>query len=69
MPELDAAAAALEASVRDLEREEAELLRWIRETVSGMSDLRYGKFSNGQLGSEVVGGLLTVRATCEARRA
>lgn len=68
VPELDAAGESLEATIEALEREEAELLGEIKQTVGAMSDLRYGKFSNGQLGTEIVDGLRTVRETCESKR-
>jgi len=58
----------LEAAIQNLEREEAELLQEIKQTVGGMSDLRYGKFSNGQLGQQVADGLRMVRDTCEFGR-
>lgn len=68
VPELDASTEALEATIQSLEREEAELLGAIKQTVGGMSDLRYGKFSNSQLGEQVVDGLQTVQETCQAKR-
>lgn len=68
LPELDWSAEALKAAIEDLEREEAELLQEIKQVVGGMSDLRYGKFSNGQLGQEVTDGLRRIQATCESGR-
>lgn len=68
VPELDASAEALQAAIRSLEGEEADLLREIKQTVGAMSDLRYGKFANGQLGKQIVDGLQMVQETCEAKR-
>ncbi|CAN8104420.1 unnamed protein product [Discula destructiva] len=68
VPELDASAEALEVTIQSLEEEEAELLKEIKQTVGGMSDLRYGKFSNSQLRKQVVDGLQTVQETCESKR-
>ncbi|KND94003.1 hypothetical protein TOPH_01225 [Tolypocladium ophioglossoides CBS 100239] len=57
VPELDGAAGALEAEIKQLVAEEAALLASVRQTVGGLSDLRYGKLANGQLRDEVLDGL------------
>lgn len=67
VPELDTSAEELEATIQHLEREEAELLQEIKQTVGGMSDLRYGRFSNSQLGKQVIDGLQAVQETCESK--
>lgn len=43
-------------------------MRSIQQTVGSMSDLRYGRLSNGQLRKQVLEGLQTVQETCELRR-
>lgn len=58
----------LDATIQDLEKEEAELLQDIKQTVGGMSDLRYGRFSNSQLGKQVIDGLQVVQETCELKQ-
>lgn len=67
VPELDGAAAALEADIAKLQEEEAALTESIRRTVAGLSDLRYGKFANGQLRDEVLDGLMSLESTCEGK--
>ncbi|KAJ4417931.1 hypothetical protein N0V82_005888 [Gnomoniopsis sp. IMI 355080] len=68
VPELDLSVEELEATIESLEREEADLLQDIKQTVGGMSDLRYGRFSNSQLGQQVIDGLHAVQETCESKR-
>lgn len=68
VPELDTSAEELEATIESLEREEADLLQALKQTVGGMSDLRYGRFSNNQLGKQVIEGLHAVQETCESKR-
>lgn len=67
MPELDGAAGALEAEIARLEEEEAALTESIRQTVGGLSDLRYGKLANAQLRDEVVDGLASLQEACEGK--
>lgn len=40
-----------------MEREAQELLETIKGRVGGLSDLRYGRFGNAEVGREVVGAL------------
>lgn len=68
VPELDNSAEELDATIQNLDREEAALLQEIKQTVGGMSDLRYGRFSNSQLGKQVIDGLHAVQETCESKR-
>lgn len=68
VPELEVAAEELEATIESLEREEARLMQEIKQIVGGMSDLRYGRFSNSQLGKQVIDGLHAVQETCESNR-
>ncbi|KAH8175552.1 cnl2/NKP2 family protein [Sarocladium implicatum] len=65
VPELDSAADALEAEIRRLNDEEAALSETIKQTIGALSDLRYGKFSDGQVRDEVIEGLATLRQSCE----
>lgn len=64
IPELDSSAEELNAAIESLEKEEAELLQSIKQTVGSMSDLRYGRLSNGQLRKQVLEGLQIVQETC-----
>ena len=57
----------VEAEVAQLEREEAALLESLRQTVGGMSDLRYGRFGNGQLRDGVIEGLKEFQEACDAK--
>lgn len=67
IPELDNSAEELDAAVQSLEKEEAELLQSIKHTVGSMSDLRYGRLSNGQLRKQVLEGLQNVQEACESK--
>ncbi|ROV97111.1 hypothetical protein VMCG_07501 [Cytospora schulzeri] len=67
IPELDSSAEELDAAIQSLEKEEAELLQSIKQTVGSMSDLRYGRLSNGQLRKQVLEGLQNVQETCETK--
>jgi len=67
LPELRSAAEDLSAEIQSLEYEAEALLSEIRTTVSGMSDLRYGRLSNGQLREEVLQGLSGLDNVCHRR--
>ncbi|ROW00521.1 hypothetical protein VSDG_03272 [Cytospora chrysosperma] len=67
IPELDSSVEELHAAIQSLEKEEAELLQSIKQTVGSMSDLRYGRLSNGQLRKQVLEGLQNVQETCGTR--
>lgn len=67
IPELDSSAEELNAAIESLEKEEAELLQSIKQTVGSMSDLRYGRLSNGQLRKQVLEGLQIVQETCKTK--
>ncbi|KAL1864741.1 hypothetical protein Daus18300_007543 [Diaporthe australafricana] len=67
IPELDSSAEELDASIQALEKEEAELMQSLKQTVGSMSDLRYGRLSNGQLTEQVLEGLQNVQETCQTR--
>ena len=47
---MENAATQLEAEIRHIEAEAETLLGQMQETVGGLSDLRYGKFSPGREG-------------------
>ncbi|KAF5024928.1 hypothetical protein F66182_3012 [Fusarium sp. NRRL 66182] len=65
IPELEGAAGALEAEIEKLNQEEAALLESVQQTIGALSDLRYGKFANGQISEEIIDGLKNVEAACE----
>ncbi|KAM0483309.1 hypothetical protein ACHAPX_002764 [Trichoderma viride] len=67
IPELEGAVGALEAEIKRLEEEEAALQESIQQTVGGLSDLRYGKLSNGNLRDEIIDGLKSLQETCESK--
>lgn len=68
IPDLDGAAGALEVEIEKLKEEESRLLESVKQTIGGLSDLRYGKFANGQIKDEVLDGLTTLQDTCDNRR-
>ncbi|KAH6891270.1 Cnl2/NKP2 family protein-domain-containing protein [Thelonectria olida] len=67
IPELDGATGALEAEIEKLKEEEAALLESVKQTIGGLSDLRYGRFANGQIADEVIDGLKNVEAACDRK--
>jgi len=67
LPELESAAQDLEAEIQRLEDEEAQLLQTAQQTVGSLSDLRYGRLSNGELRQQILEGLQNVRETCERK--
>lgn len=68
VPELDSAVEELDAAIHDLEQVEIELKEAIQQTVGNMSDLRYGRLSNGQLRNQIIEGLEAFRETCQPRK-
>ena len=50
-----------------LQEEEAALLESVKQTVGGLSDLRYGKFANGKVKDEVLDSLTTLQETCDSK--
>jgi centromere-localized protein 2 len=67
LPDLEKAADDIEAEVQGLESEAEGLLAEIEATVSGLSDLRYGKLANGNLRNEVLQGLDGLDRECEKK--
>jgi centromere-localized protein 2 len=57
----------LEAEMQLLEEEEAALLASVRQTVGGMSDLRYGRLANSQLPEQVLDGLGNLQEICKTK--
>lgn len=51
-----------------MKQEEERLMNSVRQTVGGLSDLRYGKFANGKITGEVVDGLATLQETCDSKQ-
>ena len=60
LPTLDTATEEIEAEIALLELEAETLLAGIRNTVGGLSDLRYGKFRNQEVVEGVKEGLEAV---------
>jgi len=67
LPELRLAVDDVSAEIQSLENEVKALLSDIRTTVSGLSDLRYGRLSNDQLRGEVLQGLSGLDSVCDKR--
>ena len=65
LPDLETAIEHIEDEVRQLEDEAGALLEEMRSTVGGLSDLRYGRFANGQLREQVLKGLSRLESACE----
>lgn len=55
----------IEDEIRRLEDESDMLLEGMQNTVSGLSDLRYGRFANAQLAEQVLQGLESLEASCQ----
>jgi centromere-localized protein 2 len=53
--------------LKTLEDEAATLLADITATVSGLSDLRYGRFANGKINQEVIESLEGLETVCDPR--
>ncbi|CCC07577.1 hypothetical protein SMACR_06779 [Sordaria macrospora] len=68
LPDLEGAVSELESELQLLGEEEAALLASIQQTVGSMSDLRYGRFANGQLRDQVLEGLESLRETCKSKK-
>jgi len=67
LPELESAVEDVENEVRGLEEEANALLEELKNTVGGLSDLRYGRMANGQLREQVLEGLGRLETACEKR--
>jgi len=62
---LESAVEDVEDEIRRLDEETETLLEEMRNTVGGLSDLRYGRFENGQLREQVLEGLERLEKSCE----
>jgi len=67
IPEMDSALADVEAEIEQPQQEEAELLESLKQTVGAMSDLRYGRFGNGQLRDGIIEGLKDFQEACDSK--
>jgi len=67
IPSLSAAIDNIETEIELLDGESERMLVEIQEIVGGLSDLRYGRLSNGELREEVLEGLGRLEGVCEQR--
>ncbi|KAH8796541.1 Cnl2/NKP2 family protein-domain-containing protein [Hyaloscypha finlandica] len=67
LPELESAVEDVEDEIRRLDEEAGTLLEEMRNTVGGLSDLRYGRLANGQLREQVLEGLERLEKSCEKK--
>lgn len=67
LPSLEIAIGDVSAESKALEDEAAALLADITSTVSGLSDLRYGRFANGKINQEVIESLESLETVCDTR--
>lgn len=67
LPELESAVENLDDEIRRLDEEAGTLLEAMRNTVGGLSDLRYGRLANGQLQEQVLEGLERLEKSCEKK--
>ncbi|PHH70429.1 hypothetical protein CDD80_6015 [Ophiocordyceps camponoti-rufipedis] len=58
----------LTAKVEMMVEEELELVERAKEAAGGLSDLRYGRFENGELGGQVTEGVQIFCDTCHYKR-
>jgi len=65
LAEMESAVEDIEGEIDRLDEEANELLEGIKATVGALSDLRYGRFANGQLGEQVLKGLSRLETACE----
>lgn len=67
LPELESAVDDVQGQIRRLDEEGETLLEEMRNTVGGLSDLRYGRLANGQLREQVLEGLERLQKSCEEK--
>ncbi|KXJ96409.1 Cnl2/NKP2 family protein-domain-containing protein [Microdochium bolleyi] len=67
LPDMETAVADIEAEIKKLEEEEAALLESVKQTVGGLSDLRYGRLSNPKLRTESLEALQAMQDVCARR--
>jgi centromere-localized protein 2 len=63
--ELESAALDIEAEIRKMDEEAEKVLEEIEGTVDGLSDLRYGKLPDADLGREVLDRLKRIESICD----
>lgn len=64
---MESAVEDIEDEIRRLDEEAEFLLQDMRNTVGGLSDLRYGRLANGQLQEQVLDGLSRLENACEKK--
>ena len=62
---MEDAADDIEGEIQKLEDEASSILDELRSTVDGLSDLRYGKLPNSELGQEVLEQLRGLEKICD----
>jgi centromere-localized protein 2 len=67
LPELESAVEDVDDEIRKLDEEAETLLEEMRNTVGGLSDLRYGRLANGELREQVLDGLERLEKSCEKK--
>ncbi|KAF4584396.1 hypothetical protein GQ602_005769 [Ophiocordyceps camponoti-floridani] len=65
---IDNAIKLMTAQVEMMIKEELKLLERAKEAAGGLSDLRYGRFDNGELGGQVIQGVKVFCDTCHYQR-
>ena len=67
LPSLEAAIEDVSSEITVLEDEGAALIADITSIVSGLSDLRYGRFTNGKMKEEIIDSLEGLESACDTR--
>ncbi|PBP21952.1 hypothetical protein BUE80_DR007266 [Diplocarpon rosae] len=67
VPELEGAVADLEDEIQKLDEQTESLLEEMRSTIGGLSDLRFGRFANGNLREQVLEGLERLESSSHKR--
>ncbi|KAI9739406.1 MAG: hypothetical protein M1818_005094 [Claussenomyces sp. TS43310] len=67
LPAIEAASQDVLLEIQALEEETKALLADVASTVGGLSDLRYGRFANGQAKQEVLAGLDGLKTACHRK--
>jgi centromere-localized protein 2 len=65
--EMESAANDIEAEIEQLRAQESELLLSVQQVVGNMSDLRYGRLANSNLGEQVQEGLASLQENCKGK--
>ncbi|KAK2625840.1 hypothetical protein QTJ16_005152 [Diplocarpon rosae] len=67
VPELEGAVEDLEDEIRRLGEQTKSMLEEMQTTTGGLSDLRFGRFANGNLREQVLEGLERLESSCDKR--